>query len=238
LRVQVAVPDPPPGISPAERPTVRRTAALDPKTSAALLLTTIGQTEQRINAGETGLTASYNYQVARLMEELSKAKLGPWSGNSAVTGPAGTFRISWHDPEKVLAPDRLIVAADSLRFTGSEAGPPATCEGIGAPIIVEAAKPLDLAHFDRRKDRFTDRYRTTTVIVEVRGNTAKIRLVDPYSEDAVAFAGKTRPLAADFTSVASLSVARDRPDKLGFARLINPDRYSSTAALSMVQPYP
>jgi pimeloyl-ACP methyl ester carboxylesterase len=55
--------------------------------------------------------------------------------------------------------------------------------------------------------------------------------------ETVVFAGKARPLSADYTSVASLSVARDRPDKLGFARLINPDRYSATANLSMVQPY-
>ena len=214
-----------------------RASSRDPEATAALLLATLDETEKQISAGESGLTASYNYQAARLMERLAEAKLGPWSGNTVVSGPPGTFRITWEDPSGILAPNRAIVATDSLSFTGSEAGPPATREGLGAPIIVEPPRPLDFAEYNLNKHHFTDRYRTATAIVMVRGNTATIRLLDPYSAETVAFAGRTRPLAADFTTVASRSVARDRTDKLGFARLINPDRYAATAALSMVQPY-
>ena len=211
--------------------------SLRPEQAAAQLLANIRETESRLAAGDSDQIPFYNYQVARLMEEISEAGLGSWSEAPRVTGPGGSFAISWSDPRAVLAPDRKLVTTDSIRFSGRDAGPPALRQGIGAPIIVEASEKMDLRHFNPEADHFTQRYQSATAVVRVDGQKAVIELLDPYSQDSVYLAGENRPLAADFSSSVSLSVARDRIDKLGFARMVNPQRYDATAELFTIQPY-
>jgi pimeloyl-ACP methyl ester carboxylesterase len=130
-----------------------------------------------------------------------------------------------------------LLTTDAIRFSGQEAGAPAIREGVGAPIILKMPGRIDPATYDPETESFTKRYRNVTAVVRVDDSQAEITLLDPLAVDTIRFAGRRWPLAADFTSVASLSVATDRPDRLGFSRLIRPEHYANTASLIPAQPY-
>ena len=223
--------------SAAEKRELRKALSLPPEQAAAELLAKLREVQSRIEAGESQSIPSYNHLVARLMEELHQAELGPWSPLPVAAGPAGTFQLQWRDPSKALSPDRELFATDAIRFSGDEAGAPASREGVGAPIILKMPGQIDLVNYDPEKDSFTKRYRNVTAIVRVNDSQAEISLLDPFEVETVRFAGRGWPLAADFTSVTSLSVSTDRPDRLGFSRLIRPERYAKTARLIPAQPY-
>ena len=123
--------------SAAEKRELRKALSLPPEQAAAELLATLREVQARIEAGESQSIPSYNHLVARLIEELPQAELGPWSTHSVAAGPAGTFQLRWRDPSKALSPDRELFATDAIRFSGDEAGDPASREGVGAPIILK-----------------------------------------------------------------------------------------------------
>jgi len=48
---------------------------------------------------------------------------------------------------------------------------------------------------------------------------------------------RTFPLAADFSAPTAMLIARERPERLGFARVMNPEKYAATARLCQLQQY-
>ena len=56
-------------------------------------------------------------------------------------------------------------------------------------------------------------------------------------EDTVRVGRHTYPLAADFTTPLAVLLTRERPEKLGLSRLLDPDKYAETARLSRLRPY-
>ena len=49
--------------------------------------------------------------------------------------------------------------------------------------------------------------------------------------------GHTYPLAANFTASLALGLAREKPQKLGFVRLLRPQEYASTFRVARMEPY-
>lgn len=49
--------------------------------------------------------------------------------------------------------------------------------------------------------------------------------------------GRSYPLAADLSIGPAALLAKDRPQKLGFIRMIRPAKYENTARLVRAQPY-
>jgi len=237
VRMHEVKPVAPVAESVAEKREWRKAMSLPPEQAVAQLLAKLRESQARIEAGESQSIPSYNHLVARLMEELHQAELGPWSPLPVAAGPAGTFQLRWKDSSKALSPGRELLATDAIRFSGHEAGAPATREGVGAPIILRMPGRIDPATYDPETETFTKRYRNVTSVVRVNDSQAEITLLDPFAVDTIRFAGRRWPLAADFTSVASLSVATDRPDRLGFSRLIRPEHYANTARLIPAEPY-
>jgi pimeloyl-ACP methyl ester carboxylesterase len=61
--------------------------------------------------------------------------------------------------------------------------------------------------------------------------------VDPLSTEEVKFAGRTYPVAADFTAPIGLAMAELRPRRIEIQRLFSPEKFASTTRLARLQPY-
>lgn len=237
VRVESVKPVAPARDSAAGQRALRMDLSLPPEQASAQILARLREDQRRIEAGETDRIPSYNYLVARLMERLDEAGLGPWSNPKTVSGASGNFNLRWKDPGGSLSPDREPVAIDGLRFSGNAVGQPSTRVGLGSPLILENRGTLDPSRYDPETQSFDVRYRNVTALVKIAGEEAEISIFDPYGTETVRFGERRWPLAADFTSVVAAAVARDRGDRLGFARMINPARYAKTARLTSAQPY-
>jgi pimeloyl-ACP methyl ester carboxylesterase len=106
-------------------------------------------------------------------------------------------------------------------------------EGVGAPLIVSFPD----AEAARKRAPFLMPRRTLTAVVEIRGDSALLRFLDPFDVENITLAGASRPISADYVSAVSYNPSETRIDKLGFSRMLNPSRYSDTAKIGFAQPY-
>ena len=60
---------------------------------------------------------------------------------------------------------------------------------------------------------------------------------DPLTSERISIAGHSYPLAADLSIGTAALLAKDRPQRLGFIRMIRPAKYPETARLVRLQPY-
>lgn len=207
----------------------------DPAASAGMLLDGIRICERRIASGNAQAIEDYNYLVGRLVTHLERAKLEPWGTTVNVPGTSGTWRLSGREPKGFNALGRELLPTDVLAFSGKY-GPPERIlkPGIGAPIVGAVPGKVDLT---QKIPPLETRYRGATVLVRTTDNRAEIEIINPFAVENVTFAGKSRPLATDYSSTVALALSRERVDKIGIARMLNPQRYANTARLNFIQPY-
>jgi pimeloyl-ACP methyl ester carboxylesterase len=207
------------------------TQACEVATAAGNQLDAISACLGSVERGDADAIASYNYRVARLIEQLEQAKLDPFTAPVVLQGAERTYTLHARMPPILDARNHLFVPADSVRFAGRYASQPVTSDGIGAPLVAKASAR------DNHANAFD--YRSLTAIVRIRGNRANFTLEDPFETPRVSVGTgrKTFPLAADYTSSIFYALSVERIDKLGFARLLNPSRYDNTARLVRLQPY-
>ena len=55
--------------------------------------------------------------------------------------------------------------------------------------------------------------------------------------ERVAIGKRTFPLAVDLNAPTAMLIARERPERLGFARVINPQKYADTVRLTQLQQF-
>lgn len=185
-------------------------------------------------AGEPGAVALYNHAVARLVERLEESESLPW-GRSITLGSDGSVRTLRGKLEPgAPATAREYRTADTLDFKGKYGEFKATRSGVGAPLVALWAEDRDF-----RKNYGVRRANTAlTAVLRFDGRTSgTLELHDPLEEEKISIAGRNPTLAADFSAPAALLLAVDRPDKLGFIRMLNPQKYSETARLSRLQKY-
>ncbi len=177
----------------------------------------------------------YNFAVARIFTVIRDAKLDPWTKPMRV-GANGEFTLTWKgdpNPERNLALYDLI-PADELDFKGTYVKDHEKKDGIGAPLVA--------------KRELTPReasalfcppaiYYSVTAIVQFEGSRCVISINDPLAGESVRVAGHSYPLAADFTASYALLLAREKPQKLGFARMLRPQEYAATARVARLEPY-
>jgi pimeloyl-ACP methyl ester carboxylesterase len=80
-------------------------------------------------------------------------------------------------------------------------------------------------------------YYSVTATVQFEGSHCVISINDPLAAESVRVDGHNYPLAADFTASYALLLAREKPQKLGFARLLRPQEYAATARVARLEPY-
>lgn len=207
----------------------------DPQAAAGRLLDGIRACQNRIKKGEAGAVEDYNYLVSRFIEQLEKAHIEPWDTTIQISGNSTTYQLSGLEPPDLDARDRELVPTDTLTFTGDYALTDRVIRpGIGAPLVAVMPGKTD---FTAKLPAFESHYRSVTALVSVEGSKATVQLMDPIRKETLDFIGKDRPLTADYSSMVSLALSRERVDKLGLVRMLNPQRYASTARLAFVQPY-
>jgi pimeloyl-ACP methyl ester carboxylesterase/predicted GNAT family acetyltransferase len=177
----------------------------------------------------------YNFAVARIFTVVRDAKLDPWTQPMRV-GPNGEFTLTWkRDPRPERDPALYeLIPADELDFKGTYVKDHVTKEGIGAPLVAKRELTAQQASALFCPPYI---YYSVTATAQFEGSRCVISINDPLAAESVRVDGHSYPLAANFTASYALLLAREKPQKLGFARLLRPQEYASTARVARFEPY-
>jgi pimeloyl-ACP methyl ester carboxylesterase/predicted GNAT family acetyltransferase len=187
------------------------------------------------NPADAEALRNYNFAVARIFSVVRDAKLDPWTRPLPV-GANGEFTLTYkRDPRPEWNPALYdLIPADELDFKGTYVKDHVTKEGIGAPLVAKRELTAEQA-----SAFFTPPYiyYSVTATAQFEGSRCVISINDPLAAETVRVDGHTYPLAANFTASYAMLLAREKPQKLGFARLLRPQEYAATARVARLEPY-
>jgi pimeloyl-ACP methyl ester carboxylesterase/predicted GNAT family acetyltransferase len=178
---------------------------------------------------------TYNFAVARIFTVVRDAKLNPWTQPMRV-GANGEFTLTWkRDPRPEWNPALYdLIPADELDFKGTYVKDHVRKEGIGAPLVAKRELTAQQASAFFCPPYI---YYSVTATAQFEGSRCVISINDPLAAESVRVDGHSYLLAADFTASYALLLAREKPQKLGFARLLRPQEYAATARVARFEPY-
>ncbi len=148
----------------------------------------------------------------------------------------GSFLLSTPkaiDPEH--NPSRYdLFPTDSLKISGKFFKTRAPVSGLGAPLVAisRTENPQSREQFKLRRV-----YAPATAVVKFSSKRAALEFVDPMKAERVAIGKRTFPLAVDLSAPTAMFIARERPERLGFSRLMNPQKYADTTRLTRLQQF-
>ena len=178
----------------------------------------------------------YNFSVARAVANVERANIQPWRREVSVTVDQTNYLLttpkpvdSEHDPSRY-----DLFPTDSLKISGQffKTHPPIS--GIGAPLVAvgRVENPRSRQQFKLRRV-----YAPVTAVIKFADKRAELEFVDPMKTERVAIGKRTFPLAIDLNAPTAMLIARERPERLGFARVINPQKYADTTRLTQLQQF-
>jgi pimeloyl-ACP methyl ester carboxylesterase len=178
----------------------------------------------------------YNYSVARVVQDVDRTDLEPWRHPIAVSTNQGGYTLvsprpvdAEHDPSRY-----DLFPTDTLKIGGKFFKTYSTARGVGAPIaVVERAES---PHF-RQQYKLRRVYAPITAIVRFSGRQAHLEFIDPLNMQRITLNKQVFPLAADFDAPTALLIARERPERLGLSRVMNPGAYAETTMLCRLQQF-
>jgi pimeloyl-ACP methyl ester carboxylesterase len=237
------------------KPHVPTIAASDEKLAVATQELTTAEREQPLIALGNDLSAAklslsvleqrpsdasaqsiYNFSVARAVENVERVNLQPWRQAINVPFNQGRFLLTTPkpvDPEH--DPSRYdLFPIDTLKISGRFFKTSSRVSGIGAPLV--AVGRQENPQF-RQQYKLRRVYAPTTAVIQFSGQKADLKFVDPFQTERVALNKRNFPLAVDLSAPTAMLIARERPERLGFARTIDPQRYADTAELTQLQPF-
>jgi pimeloyl-ACP methyl ester carboxylesterase len=182
----------------------------------------------------------YNFSVARAIENVGRAKIQPWQRKIDVrTGLAtdsGTFSLTSPKPiDQEHDPSRYdLFPVDTLKIGGTFFKRRSAVSGIGAPLVAVARSENPNS---RQQYKLPRVYAPATAVIQFSGQKADLKFVDPFQAERVALDKRNFPLALDLSAPTAMLIARERPERLGFARVMNPEKYADTARLAQLQQY-
>jgi pimeloyl-ACP methyl ester carboxylesterase len=178
----------------------------------------------------------YNFAVARIVQDVDRTDIEPWRHPVTVVTDEG--RCTLVSPRSVDAdhdPSRYdLFPTDTLKIGGKFFKTYSTVPGLGAPIAVVGR--TESPHF-RQQYKLRRVYAPITAIVRFSGQQAKLEFIDPLSVERITLNKRVFPLAADFEAPTALLIARERPERLGLSRVMNPGAYADTAMLCRLQQF-
>ena len=190
--------------------------------------------EQR--PSDSSAQSIYNFSVARAVENVERANLQPWRQATNVPLNQGSVLLTTPkpvDPEH--DPSRYdLFPTDSLKIGGTFFKTRSAVSGIGAPLVAVARS--ENPHF-RQQYKLPRIYAPVTAAIRFSGQNAELDFVDPMKSERVKLSKRTFPLAVDLSAPTAMLIARERPERLGFARVINPQKYAGTARLTQLQQF-
>src|SRR5207244_4518424 len=178
----------------------------------------------------------YNFAVARVVQDVDRTDIEPWRHPVTVVTDEGRYTLvspkpvdADHDPSRY-----DLFPTDTLKIGGEFFKTYSTVSGLGAPIAVLGR--TESPQF-RQQYKLRRIYAPITAIVRFSGRKASLEFVDPLNAERITLNKQTFPLAADFDAPTALLVARERPERLGLSRVINPAAYADTAMLTRLQQF-
>src|SRR6266487_1771926 len=178
----------------------------------------------------------YNFAVARVVHDVDRTDLEPWRHPVTVVTDQSSYTLvspkpvdADHDPSRY-----DLFPTDTLKIGGKFFKTYSTVSGIGAPIAVVGR--TESPHF-RQQYTFRRVYAPVTAIVRFSGRQAHLEFIDPLNTEPITLNKQVFPLAADFDAPTAFLIARDRPERLGLSRVMNPGAYADTAMLCRLQQY-
>jgi pimeloyl-ACP methyl ester carboxylesterase len=178
----------------------------------------------------------YNFSVARAVENVERAKIQPWQHKIDIVGDHTTYTLTTPkpvDPEH--NPSRYeLFPTDTLKIGGTFFKTRSAVSGIGAPLVAVARS--ENPHF-RQQYKLPRVYAPITAANRFSGQNAELDFVDPMKSERIALNKRSFPLAVDLSAPTAMLIARERPERLGFSRLMNPAKYADTARLAQLQQY-
>jgi hypothetical protein len=183
---------------------------------------------------DAGARERYNYSTARIVSLLQAT--GKLERAGTITD-AKAYKLTFASDVKLFADPRNchFVPADELAISGKDYQQRVRRDGVGAPVLAELDTPLEHA---RERFLISDKiYYSLTAVLEFQGAQARLIMKDPVASDTTSIAGRSYPLAADFSIGTAALLAKNRPQRLGFIRMIRPAKYAATAHLVILQPY-
>jgi hypothetical protein len=194
------------------------------------------QAELERNPNDEEARNAYNYALSRVFMIIHDAKLDPWTKPLAVRTANGTLELTHRRvADKKWNPALYdFTPSDQFDVGGVFVKEHITKDGLGAPLVAIGKKEND----DSRENFYLPRtYYGVTAVVRFQGARAEIAFSDPLATETVQVGGHTYPLAADFSTPVAVLLASTKPEKMGLARLINPEKYADTARIARLQPY-
>ncbi|MGC2352317.1 MAG: alpha/beta fold hydrolase [Candidatus Udaeobacter sp.] len=178
----------------------------------------------------------YNFAVARVVQDVDRTDLEPWRHPVTVVTDEGRYTLvspkpvdADHDPSRY-----DLFPTDTLKIGGTFFKTYSTVSGLGAPIAVVGR--TESPHF-RQQYKLRRIYAPITAIVRFSGRKAHLEFMDPLNAERTTLNKQVFPLAADFDAPTALLVARERPERLGLSRVMNPEAYADTAMLTRLQQF-
>jgi pimeloyl-ACP methyl ester carboxylesterase len=215
-----------------------RNETREPLVAMGELLTAADTAAQQLvrNPSDTAARDDYNFAVARVFGVINKAKLDPWTQPLQVPADGGTFVLTrTPDPRKSWNPALYdFTPADQFDIKGSYVSKRSIREGLGAPVVAVGREVNKDAAAEFSVPRV---YYGVTAVIRFEGRRAVVGFEDPLATERVSLAGRTFPLAADFTVPLAVMLASNDPKKMELARLLRPEKYAETARISRLQPY-
>jgi pimeloyl-ACP methyl ester carboxylesterase len=178
----------------------------------------------------------YNFAVARVVQDVDRTDIEPWRHPVTVVTDEGRYTLvspkpvdADHDPSRY-----DLFPTDTLKIGGEFFKTYSTVSGLGAPIAVVGR--TESPHF-RQQYKLRRIYAPITAIVRFSGRKASLEFMDPLNAERTTLNKQTFRLAADFDAPTALLVARERPERLGLSRVMNPEAYADTAMLTRLQQF-
>src|SRR5438105_3549284 len=178
----------------------------------------------------------YNFSVARAVENVERAKIQPWRHKIDIVNDGSNYTITTPNPiDSAHDPGRYdLFPTDSLKISGQFFKTRSSVEGVGAPLVAVARS--ENPQF-RQQYRLPRVYAPVTAAIRFSGKKVELEFVDPMKTDRIAIGKRTFPLAVDFNAPTAMLIARERPERLGFSRVMDPQKYADTARLFLLQQY-
>ena len=179
---------------------------------------------------------AYNFAVGRVIGTIQKAKLDPWSHPLRVPSEGGEFVLTRKpDPRPQWNPALYdFTPADEFDVKGSYVAEHEVKEGVGAPLVASGRVENKNA---RENFAIPKTFYGVTAVIRFEGRRAVIAFEDQLETERVTLAGRSFPLAADFTVPLAVLLAQAKPKKMELSRLLRPAEYAETARISRLQPY-
>jgi pimeloyl-ACP methyl ester carboxylesterase len=201
-----------------------------------LLAAKISQDALERRPNDASALGLYNFAAARTVQNVERANLQPWRHPVNVVTDQGTIVLTSpkpvdlpHDPGRY---EKFPV--DTLRIGGTFFENHQTKDGVGAPVVV--VERTEDPKF-RREYRLARIYASMTATVKSSGHSAELDFVNPLITERASVDHHVFHLAADYDASIAVLMARERPDRIGFARLMNPEAYASTTRLFQLQQF-